>query len=307
MSNARMTETQRGILAAIAANAIWGTSPIFWKALAHVPPMEVFAHRTFWGAVIFGVIVLWRGRLNELMNLLSDRSTRLAIIGATMMVSVNWSLYIWSVQANRMVEASIGYYIFPLVAVALGIVFLGERLSSAKVMAILLAVIAVLYLTWSLHVVPWISITLAVTFGLYGLIKKGIPAGPTITVTAEVMLIAPLSLIWLSGIHLAGWTDFTGRAGGYFFQDPVTGLLLVASGAVTAVPLMLFSSASRKVSYGTVGILQYLNPTLQFCIATLLFAEPLTRGHVIALPLIWIALIIYTASSVRGGARAAAP
>ncbi len=245
---AGMNDAQKGIAAAVASNLIWATSSIFWKQLSHVPAMEVLAHRTLWAAVFLCLIISLQSRVVELARLFTQPATLILIALATLMVSANWGLYIWAIQVDRLLDASIGYYIFPLVAVMLGLVFLGERMARMQAVAVGLAAIAVIWLTVSLGVAPWISLTLATSFGIYGLIKKRVPAGPTLSVTAEVALIAPVSLIWLAGVHFAGWVDFTGRAGGLFGSDLSTTLLLIAAGAITAAPLLLFSYASRRVS-----------------------------------------------------------
>ncbi len=294
-----MSDTTKGILAMIGATSVWGLSGLYYKLLADVPPLEVLSHRTLWSLVFFGLLLAFRGRLGEVRALLSRRRN-IALVGfAAVSISTNWFLFIYSIQSGHAVEASLGYYIFPLVAVLLGVVIFGERLSRPKLLAVALAVIAVGALTYGLGVAPWISLALAITFGAYGVVKKGLNAGPTVSVTAEVLLLAPLALTWLYGVHMLGWTGITGRPGGYFGSDLSTSLLLAFSGVITAIPLMLFTTATRRLPMGTVGVLQYLNPSLQFGVATLAFAEPVTGWHWVAFPLIWAALIIYSVESLR--------
>ena len=186
----------------------------------------------------------------------------------------------------------------PWVAVLFGAVLFGERLGRVKAVAVSLAVLAVAVLTLGLGVAPWISLWLAVTFGAYGVVKKGLAAGATVSVTAEVVLLAPLALTWLWGVHTQGWTGLTGRNVGAFGKDLGDSVLLMFSGLMTAIPLVLFTTASRSLRLGTVGVMQYINPSLQFAVAALVFAEPVTRWHWIAFPLIWVAVALYSVDTL---------
>ncbi|WP_212526098.1 EamA family transporter RarD [Actibacterium sp. MT2.3-13A] len=294
-----MSEARKGILAMMGACCIWGLSGLYYKLLAHVPPLEVLSHRTLWSLVFFGIVLAAQGRLGEIARLLRAPRVLALVFLAAVMISTNWFLFIYSVLVGSAMEASLGYYIFPLVAVTLGFVMLGERLSAGKWAAVGLAALAVGVLTWGLGVAPWISLALAFTFGCYGLLKRGAPAGPLVSVTTEVLLLSPLALFWLWGVHVQGWEGLVGRNLGTFGHDARDSLILAASGVLTGGPLILFSYASKRVSFATVGLVQYLNPTLQFLVATLAFAEPMTRWHGIAFPLIWIALAIYSWESLR--------
>lgn len=294
-----MNDSLKGILAMVAACVIWGLSSLYYKQLAHVPPLEVLSHRTFWSLVFFGVVLAVQGRLGQVVDLLKAGRALALIAVAAVLISANWFMFIYSIQIGKAVEASLGYYIFPLLAVMLGYALLGEELSRLKWLAVGLAALAVAALTWGLGVAPWISLALAASFGLYGLIKKGTPAGPVVSVTTEVLLLAPLALIWLWGVHTQGWTGLVGRNLGTFGQNWHDSVMLAASGVITAGPLILFSYASKRVSLATVGLVQYINPTLQFLVATLIFAEPFTRWHAVAFPMIWGALALYSWESVR--------
>jgi len=226
---------------------------------------------------------------------------------AAAMISLNWFLYILSIQIGHTVEASLGYYIFPLVAVVLGMVVFGERLPLGQWIAVGLAALAVLVLSVGLGVVPWISLVLASSFGLYGLAKKKTGAGPIVSVTAEVALLAPLAALWLWGVHMQGWQGVVARPGGVFGQDLRDSLLLVFSGPMTASPLILFSYASRRISMSTVGVIQYLNPTLQFLCAVAVFGEAFGAVQAVAFAMIWLALAIYSVQAValeRAASRA---
>ncbi len=288
-----------GMLAMIGATVIWGLSGLYYKLLAHVPPLEVLSHRTLWSLLFFGGLLIAQRRLGLVAALLG-RPRDLALVAfAAVMISTNWFVFILSIQIGHAVEASLGYYIFPLVAVLMGMVVFRERLSRLKWLAVGLAAVAVLVLGWGLGVAPWISLVLAFTFGLYGVVKKALAAGPIASVTAEVALLAPLALVWLYGVHALGWTGLVGRNLGAFGHDLKTSALLAFSGILTGTPLVLFATASRNLPLGTVGVLQYINPSLQFAVAALAFGETVTRWHWIAFPLIWLALALYSAETVR--------
>ena len=290
-----MSETGKGIATLIAACIIWGLAPIFYKLLAHVPPAEIMAHRTLWSFVTFGGVLLLQGRPGQIVRALRvPRQLGLAGLAAVF-ITINWFVFIWAISVDRAVEASIGYYIYPLVAVVAGFVLLGERMARAQWAAVALATLAVLVLTAGLGVAPWVSLVLAVSFTAYGLIKRFIDAGPVVSVTVETLLLFPFVLSFLL-------LQDEGAFGG----DLYTTVLLVLCGPLTAVPLILFSHAAKRVAMTTMGLVQYLNPTLQFLVAWQLFREPVTGWHAVALPLIWVALAVYSASALRSGARGAA-
>lgn len=295
----------RGLGAMALASSIWGLSGIFYKMLAPVPPLEVLAHRTFWAFVVFAGALALQGRLGHLTRALRGgpgaRVWPSAL--AAILISINWFGFIYSVQVGKALEASLGYYIFPLVAVALGVLVFRDSLSRVQAFAVGLAALAVLLLTLGLGVAPWIALVLATTFGLYGLVKKLSPLGPMVSTAAEVALLAPLALTWLWGVHFQGWLGPTGRPGGVFGSDWQLSLLLILSGPITGVPLMLFSYASKRIPLTTVGLVQYLNPTLQFSVAVLVFGELFTFWHGLAFGLIWTALALYSGETLRGAMR----
>ncbi|WP_114285332.1 EamA family transporter RarD [Candidatus Halocynthiibacter alkanivorans] len=296
-----MTEPKKGVLAIIVCCTVWGLSAIYYKALSHVPPLEVLSHRTLWSFVFFGLVLLLQRRLALVPTLI--RKHFAVVLAAAVAISTNWFLFILSVQIGRATEASLGYYIFPLVAVLLGRFVLGEQLSRVKWLAVGMAALAVVLLTWGLGIAPWISLALAITFGFYGLFKKSMAAGPVVSVAAEVTILLPLALVWLYGAHFAGWQGVTGRAGGFFGGNLSDTLLLIGAGPLTAVPLMLFSYGSRRVTLSTVGLVQYLNPTLQFAVAVFVFSESFTLWHAIAFAIIWTALAIYSFDALTADRR----
>ncbi len=294
-----MTDAARGVAAMVGACLIWGLSPIYFKALAHVPPLELLSHRTLWSALFFlGVLALQR-RLGVLGAALGSPAGAARILAAALAIATNWFIFIFAIQAGRATEASLGYYIFPLVAVVIGVFAFGERPRPAQWGAVALAALAVLVLTWGQGAAPWIALCLSVSFGLYGLAKKRLAVGPVVSVTGEVLLLSPLALLVLGLVHGGLWPLGVPGQAGHFGGDTATTLLLAAAGPITATPLILFSYATRRISLGTVGLVQYLNPTLQFTVAVVIFAEPFGPFHAIAFPLIWTALALYTASALR--------
>lgn len=262
---------------------VWGLSPLYYAMLKHVPPIEVLSYRALWSLVFFAGLLMLQRRLHLVGTAI--RAAPIVIIAAALMISVNWFGFISAIQIGKGMEASLGYYIFPLVAVFLGWAIFGERLGIVQWLAIGLAGLAVAILTVGLGVAPWIALALATTFAIYGVLKKRLDVGPVVSVTAEVAVLAPVTIgliLWFGGA-----------------QDWTTHALLAVSGPLTAIPLILFSYAARRIRMSTVGIVQYLNPTLQFGCAVFAFAEPFTPWHSMAFPLIWIALVIYSATSLR--------
>lgn len=293
MNHSPKNQAARGIAALILACSIWGLAPLYYKAMRFVPPLEMLTHRTIWSMVVLGVYLAAQGRLGEIARLIRSRELPVVLLGA-LMISVNWYLFIRAIQNGYAVEASLGYYIFPIVAVVLGMLVFGERLNRPQVLAVALAALAVMVLTYGLGVAPWIALVLAVTFGIYGVVKKRLSASPVASVGAEVALMLPFALIWFVHVQSTGQGHFAAGWG--------ISLSMAFSGLVTAVPLMLLSYGSRRVSMATYGLTQYLNPTLQFLCATLAFQEPFTRWHMVAFGLIWVAVGLFALSALKGGA-----
>lgn len=294
-----MSEARKGVLAMIAVATIWGLSSIYYHALQAVPPLEILSHRTLWSVVFLGAVLALQHRMSEIRAVLArPRLIGLLCISAVT-IGANWLLFIDAVQTGRALASSLGYYIFPLFAVMLGYLVLGERFSRVQSIAIGLAALAVIILTLGLGVAPWTALAIAGTFGIYGLVKKRLPVGPVASVLVETLILAPAALVWLWGMHFAHWTDLGGRSGGLFGHDALTTLGLVLTGPLTGGPLILFSYAAQRIPYSTLGLVQYLNPTLQFLVAVLVFGEPFTHWHAIAFPLIWTALALYSLEAWR--------
>lgn len=291
-----MNRTAQGILAILAACVIWGLSPLYYNLLTMVPPLELLAQRTLWSFLFFALVLGLQGRFSALIHALGNRGHVITLFAAACAIAVNWYFFIYSVQINRVSEASLGYFIFPLVAVVFGLIVFKEKLSALKWVAVALAVFAVLILTYGLGVAPWLALVLSLSFGTYSVLKKRLDLSPVVSVTLEVMLLLPLTVPYLL---IQNWP----------IQDSTDSwqiwFLLMGSGPLTATPLILFSYATRRISMSTVGIMQYINPSIQFLVALLIFAEPMTDWHFGAFSIIWVAVVIYSWSgfSARNAAK----
>ena len=269
----------------VLACVIWGLSPIYYAQLKHVPAIEVLAYRGIWSLVFFALILGLQRRVGRAFD--ASRNYFWTILLASVMIAANWFGFIFAIQTGQGLEASLGYYILPLMAVLLGGLIFGERLDGIQRTAVGLATFAVIILTWGLGVAPWIALFLAATFAVYGVVKKTLEVGPVVSVTAEVLIIAPLALGYL--IYVGTYRD----------HSMATHLLLALSGPLTALPLILFSYAAKRAQLSTIGLVQYLNPTLQFACAVFVLGELVTQWHILSFAIIWTALAIYTYSMWR--------
>jgi chloramphenicol-sensitive protein RarD len=278
-------------LAAAGGYIIWGLFPMYWKLLQGIDAIELIAHRVFWAVLLLLGIVALQGRLASLFSGLRDRRNLglNALSGA--LLSVNWLVYVWAVNAGHVIECSLGYFLVPLINVAIGRFILGERLRRAQALAIALAAIGVFVMIWVVGRPPWIALALAGSFGFYGLLRKRSTFGPLLGLTAETMLLAPLAL----GLLLTRLVQGTGAVG---VVDVRTTLIILSTGAVTAVPLLLFAKGARGLRFTTLGLLQYLAPTLQFLLGWALYHEPLSQARIAAFALIWAGLLAYTADAL---------
>ena len=287
----------RGFGFALTAYLLWGFLPIFMKAVGHISPAEVIAHRVIWSIPIAGAVLYATGRTADLWVAL--RNPRMLLMGfaTAALISVNWGFYVWSIGAGHALDAALGYYINPLFSVFLGAMLLGERLSVAQRWAIALAALAVVVLTIEAGKLPLVALGLTVTWGIYAYLKKSLPIGPNQGFFLEVLILLPFALAYVV------WAQVTGRS---HFMVGVTSdtVLLLSCGLVTAVPLMIYANGAKLLRLSTIGIMQYIAPTMIFLTAVFVFGEPFGRGKMIAFPMIWVALVIYTVSMVRQ-ARAA--
>ncbi len=285
----------RGVAAAVGAYSMWGLFPAFWPLLAPAVPIEVLAHRIAWTAVLMaGVMTLMRG-WSELRTL-QLRGWGM-VTAAGLLITVNWGLYIYAVFTDQVVEAALGYFISPLVSVLLGVVVLRERLRAAQWVAVVIAAAAVLVIAVEAGRPPWLALVLAGSFGLYGLIKSTVPLTATASLTAEGLALGPLALGAVAWFELTGTGTMAGFGTGHL-------LLLIAAGPVTALPLLLYGAAARRVPLSTIGVLMYLNPTLQFLWGVLVVGEQISATRWIGFVLVWVALAIFTVDLLRSGHRA---
>lgn len=283
-----------GIVQALLAYGAWGVLPVYWKALASVSATEVLANRIVW-TVLFGAALLaLLRRTGEVRDALSIPRERFLLACSGVLIGANWLLYIWAVNHDRLLEASLGYYLNPLFSVLLGVAFLGERLRPWQAFAVALAAVSVAALVVDAGGVPWIALGLAISFGLYGLAHKLCPVRPIPGLAIETAVLAPAALLWLLVVaEPAGGALRTG-------PDP-TRALLVGAGPATALPLLWFAGAARHLRLATLGLFQYLAPSIGFGLAIFVYDEPFTRGHAIAFAGIWSALALYSADAWRAG------
>lgn len=286
----RSTEdSPRGLAFAITAYLIWGFLPLYMKALAHVPAIEVIAHRILWSVPVAGLVLVMLGRTADLrVALRSPRLIGMAALTAAL-ISVNWGVYVWAIQSGHALDAALGYYINPLFSVFIGAVLLKERLSRAQWAAIALAACAVLVLTVEAGKLPVVALGLTLTWGAYAFLKKQLPLGPNQGFMLEVLILSPFALAYLAWQAAQGGGHFTG-------SGLSTTLLLAGTGLVTAVPLMIYANGAKLLRLSTIGILQYIAPTMIFLTAVFLFNEPFGTARMLAFPTIWLALAIYSAA-----------
>lgn len=281
-------DTPRGLAFAVSAYFLWGFLPLYLKLLDHVDPVEVVAHRIIWSVPVAAAVLIALRRTRDLLAALrSPRMLGMAALTAAL-ITVNWGIYVWAIAADRALDAALGYYINPLFSMALGAALLGERVTRAQLAAIALAVVAVVVLAVEAGSVPWVSIALTMSFGFYALLKKQLPIGPNQGFLLEVLILTPAAvayLVWLGG-------------DGQFLNNTPDTLLLLGCGLVTAVPLLLYANGAKQLKLTTIAILQYIAPTMIFLVAVFVFGEEMDRARLIAFPMIWAALVIYSVALI---------
>lgn len=295
-------ENVKGVCFALLAFGAWGLNPFYFKAVAAIPVLELLAHRIIWAAPFLALLIYWAKSWPKVRRAVADPRILCILAATTTILAVNWFLFIYAINSAQILQSSLGYYINPLVNVALGVLVLGERLNRWRGIAILLAVAGVVNLAVTGDHFPWIAVTLAGTFGIYGLIRKVIPVASIEGLFIESCLLLPLALGYLAYLAVAGQSSF--------FNDGLrVDVLLVLAGPVTALPLIWFTSAARRLDYATIGFFQYIAPSLHFLLAIFIYDEPFGRPHLITFACIWTALAIFSADGVRRSrtARAAQP
>jgi len=289
-------EIKTGAFQAGLSYLLWGILPIYWKLLDHVNAEDILANRIFWSFAFMMVVLFFSKKLGNLFSVLKtfkqNRKEMYALIIASFLISTNWFIYIWAVNHHQMIEASLGYYINPLVSVLLGVIFLKEKLSPAQYTSFIIAGIGVLILGISYGKFPWISIVLALSFGVYGLAKKMIKVDSAVGLTLETLVVTPFALAYMVFLFLNGEHAL-------FAGSVTTDLLLVGAGAATALPLLYFAKGAQKIPLSMLGLLQYIAPTITLLLGVLVYGEHFTKHHLQAFVFIWSALTIYSLSRTK--------
>lgn len=292
---AEETHLRNGMAAALTAYGIWGLLPIYFGFLHHVNPVEVVAQRIIWSMLLITVIFTLRSQIPSLLTVLRNRRAMLALSASAALIGVNWLTYVWAVQSGHVLGASLGYFLNPLVNVLLGVFVLGEKLRRQQQIAVLIAAAGVALMATAALSTLWVSVVLAISFALYGLVRKLTPVPAMAGLGAETLILAPLALFWMT---------MMGPAGGLSFgQDASTTTLLIFTGLITTVPLVLFAVAAQRLPMATLGLMQFVAPTLQFLTGIFFFGETLNRGQIASFALIWVGLILFAADSFATARR----
>lgn len=285
-------DSLRGVLAGCSAHALWGVAVLYWRLLAELPAVTILAHRMMWSCLFVFILLLVTGRGGEVRAALAERRTLLTLCACACILSFNWGLFLWAVNRGNVVETSLGYFITPLLNVLMGRVLLGERLSRPQALAILLALAGVLWGIVGYGHVPWIAFILASTFAVYGYLQKTVRVEAAPSLFMETVVLLPFALVWLILAH-------PGEMGGMAGHGTMRPLLLMGTCLFTALPLLLFSYAARHITLATVGIVQYLSPSINFLLAVTVMGERIKPGDMVTFPLIWAALALYTWDALR--------
>lgn len=293
-------QAKTGALAAFVCYLLWGIVPLYWTQLAAVHPLELIAHRNLWSLVFVLALVGVQGGIGEIRAVLANRGRVAINFASGALLTMNWLIYVWGVNTGHVVECGLGYFFVPLVNVAVGRFFLNERLRRLQWIAIAFAAGGVAWLIVQLGHAPWIALGLAASWSAYSLLRKRSPLGPLVGLTVETLLVAPLALTFLVWLHFTGTGSF-GRA------DLRTNLLIMSSGVITAIPLLLFAFGARRIRLSTLGILQYVAPTVQIALGLLVYHEPFSRERAESFGLIWFGLVLYTVDSLLTQRRAGLP
>ncbi|HWT56809.1 MAG TPA: EamA family transporter RarD [Rhizobium sp.] len=291
---AKNEDSPRGFAFALTAYLLWGFLPIYMKAVAHISPAEVIAHRIVWSLPLAGIVLIVLGRTADIATALrSPRMLAMAALTASL-ITVNWGTYVWAIGAGHSLDAALGYFINPLFSIFLGAVLLKERLQPLQIAAIALAALAVAILAFDSGGIPWVALTLAISWGFYALLRKTLPLGPNQGFFLEVLILSGPALLYILYLEF-------GSGQGHLYR---TGLadttLLLGCGVITAVPLMIYANGAKLLKLSTIGIMQYIAPTMIFLIAVFIFHEPLGTARMIAFPLIWAGLFLYSWSMLKG-------
>ncbi|RII32914.1 EamA family transporter RarD [Clostridium chromiireducens] len=280
-----------GVIYAVTAYILWGILPVYWKFISSVSSIEILSNRIVWAFVFTILIIMVTKQWSELKLIAKDKKQMFYIFIASILIAINWGLYIWAVNSDRIVDASLGYYINPLLAVALGVIIFKEKLSYWTGAALTIASIGVIVKTVQYGKVPWISLGLAISFGLYGAIKKSVKANSIVGLTLETAMLTPVATAYIVSRHVSG-------LGAFKTEGTLVILLLIGAGVVTAIPLLLFASSARRLPLSLIGFTQYISPTISLIIGVFVYNEGFTTVDMIAFCFIWAALIVYSFSQI---------
>ncbi|MED5532119.1 MAG: EamA family transporter RarD [Pseudomonadota bacterium] len=280
------------LIALVCACIIWGLSPLFYHQLNHIDPLMIMAYRVIWALFFLIVFLAVTGKLSGILYLVKNLRAFMLLAFASLMIGINQFGFIYSISVKQVIQASFAYYIFPLIAVFFGFIFLGEKFSKVQFIALFLALFGVVFLSRGLGEIPYIALLLGITFGIYGLIKNHLSLNSLQTISVEICLLSPIALGYLIFLGLSSEETL-------FDVSRIDFCMFIGSGLITSLPLFLFSLAISGLNYSTVGLVNYLNPTLQFFVAVVIFSETFTLTHGISFGLIWISLFLYSSDSIR--------
>jgi len=289
------TEAKTGVILSLIAYTLWGVFPVYFKWVETVAPFEVLAHRIVWAVPFGALIIMARRQWGEVGRALTHRKMLFGLVTTSLLISVNWLIYIWAIQNERIFESSLGYYINPLMFVAVSVMFLGERLRRLQTAAVVLAFVGVSYLTISGGVFPWVALSLAASFTAYGVIRKKVVIGAMPGLFVETLLLFPFAFVWLAYLVAQQKAALVG-------DDLAISALLVMGGPITVVPLLLFAIAAKRLTLTTIGFIQFLAPTLQFLVGVY-YGELLTTAHIVCFTCIWTAVVLFSIDAIRAGKK----
>ncbi|NMH59905.1 EamA family transporter RarD [Alteromonas sp. MYP5] len=291
MSNDAEKRSRAGVLFAIAAYSMWGLAPMYFKLLQSMPAIEILMHRVVWSAVILAGLIVGFKQKAKVIKALRSRKVMTILLIAGLLLGANWLLFIWAINSNQLLDASLGYYINPLINILLGRLFLGEKLRPLQQVAVVLAILGVSVLVFSYGELPWIALVLAGTFGVYGLLRKQVDVDSLPGLFIETMMMLPFAVIF--------WVWFASPQSNMAENSLEFNAILIAAGVVTTAPLLCFTAAARRIMYSTLGFFQYIGPTMMFILAVFLYGEPLEEARLITFAFVWTGLLLFSFDSLR--------
>ena len=281
-----------GMFYAVAAYTMWGIAPLYFKQITEVPPTDILMHRVIWSALLLCVLLVVLKQIGKMKAIFASKKLMLSLAAASVLLGANWLLFIWAINSNYMLEASLGYYINPIINVFLGRLILQERLRPLQKFAVLLAIAGVVNIIVAHGTLPWIALTLACTFSVYGLIRKQIPVEPMPGLFMETLVLLPFAILY--------WAMFAGEQSNMLTNDWELNGWLLAAGVVTTMPLLAFNAAAKRILFTTLGLFQYIGPTLMFILAVWLYQEPLEPARLTTFALVWVGLLLFSIDAWRG-------